>query len=45
MLLEFESEILNGMNDGDKISGLLDITKAFDTVDHIVGWFVGHVLF
>jgi hypothetical protein len=34
-LYEFMNKIYNGINDGNKVSGLfLDITKAFDTVNH-----------
>ena len=34
-LLDFESKVLDGINNGDKIGGLfLDITKAFDCVNH-----------
>lgn len=34
-LLEFVSRIWDGLNDGKRVSGLfLDITKAFDTVNH-----------
>jgi hypothetical protein len=36
-LMEFMNHLIGGINDGKKVSGLfLDITKAFDTVNHTI---------